>query len=601
MPFWWFSKTARPEPVKYPPVAAGVPALPVSEILRPHEDLLARIRHLVEYWSDWERWYMPMIRRYAAYVHLLPASEHHHHRGAGGLLAHGLEVGLYTLQQAHDKLYGLHLEPKVRRLARPRWQYGCFVAGLCHDLGKPVALMRVTLGPEGGAEWQPFESDLSSWLLSHRAERYWVSFRRRRVADHERLAVLALDRVLSLEDRSYLGEHDPEMLLAVLATIRKEAQVEHEMGRLVVAADRKSVQEDLGRSNLEQDVGQNLGLPVMRILRDAMCRLVQGGVWQANVAGGRLWYMGSGLYLVWPQGAKDIGEELDRDEAYRGVPRRPQTLAEIMSEWRFIESGPDGSPYWWLRLEGQEKELLAVKVREPQVLLEVMPAPHPGEVRPYGLEEDQGGMSGPGSGPLVPEGPSGAAAALLGQDNQEESSGQEVPVSGAVAESPKVLGWRQRLQRVWRNSCCWLGRGVLAVKGGWRQLHGYVRGCVVSRPALEEGDQDLQVVAAELLGQMSEALLAQGRLLQRLQDQIQIQGEVLALLAGQQELDGSGEPAWVRVIGLLVESGQAMSELEAERLKRQMGGQGRLRDWFELAEDGQVLRRRRRGAEDALV
>lgn len=594
---WLFSKAARPEPVKYPPVAAGIPVLSVAEILRPHEDLLARVRHLVEYSSDWERWYMPLVRRYAAYVHLLPASEHHHHRGAGGLLAHGLEVGLYTLQQAHDKLYGLHLEPRVRRLARPRWQYGCFVAGLCHDLGKPVALMRVTLGPEGGEEWQPFKSDLSSWLLSHRAERYWVSFRRRRVADHERLAVLAVDRVLTPEDRSFLGEHDPEMLLAVLATIRKEAQVEHEMGRLVVAADRRSVQEDLGRSNLAQDVGQNLGLPVMRILRDAMCRLVQGGVWQANVAGGRLWYLPSGLYLVWPQGAKDLGEELDRDEAYRGVPRRPQTLAEIMSEWRFIEAGPDGSPFWWLKLEGQEKELLAVKVREPQVLLEVMPAPCPGEVRPYGLEEGQG------DAPESDEGPPELGVALPGQDNQEESSGQEVPGPGAVAEPPKVLGWRRKCQQVWQGGYRWLGRGVQAVKERWRQLYGYVCGGALGRPALEEGDQDLHVAATELLGQMSEALLAQGRLLQRLQDQVQIQGEVLALLAGRQvpELDELGEPAWVRAIGLLVESGQAISELEAERLKRQMGGRGRLRDWFELAEDGRVLRRRSQGVGDALV
>ena len=35
----------------------------------------------------------PVIARYVAFSHLLPASESHHHRGAGGLFRHGLESG----------------------------------------------------------------------------------------------------------------------------------------------------------------------------------------------------------------------------------------------------------------------------------------------------------------------------------------------------------------------------------------------------------------------------------------------------------------------------------------------------------------------------
>jgi conjugal transfer pilus assembly protein TraI len=33
--------------------------------------------------------------RLAAFVHLLPASQAHHHRGAGGMLRHSLEVALF--------------------------------------------------------------------------------------------------------------------------------------------------------------------------------------------------------------------------------------------------------------------------------------------------------------------------------------------------------------------------------------------------------------------------------------------------------------------------------------------------------------------------
>ncbi|MEA1053921.1 TraI domain-containing protein, partial [Lamprobacter modestohalophilus] len=40
----------------------------------------------------WATYIEPVICRYAAFVHLLPASEAHHHCGSGGLLRHGLEV-----------------------------------------------------------------------------------------------------------------------------------------------------------------------------------------------------------------------------------------------------------------------------------------------------------------------------------------------------------------------------------------------------------------------------------------------------------------------------------------------------------------------------
>lgn len=257
--------------IKYPPVAAGIPALEVEQIMGPHGETLAKIKHLVEHEADWGQWYLPLIRRYATLVHLLPASEYHHHRGAGGLLAHGLEVGLYTLQQAREQLYGMKLEPKVRRLARPRWQYGCFVAGLCHDIGKPVTLLRATLAPEGQGladwdekVWQPYAQDILAWCRQHGAERYWVAFKKRRAKDHERAAALIWDRVITEADRRFLSEYDSDLLPMVLATLQGEAAGDHTLGKLVQGADRRSVQGDLGKSNLASDLGQDVGLPVLR-------------------------------------------------------------------------------------------------------------------------------------------------------------------------------------------------------------------------------------------------------------------------------------------------------------------------------------------------
>ncbi len=592
----WLLRSRRSRvPVTYPPVSAGIPALPVDQVLQPHAETMAKIRHLVEREEDWGRWYLPLIERYAAFVHLLPASEYHHHRGAGGLLSHGLEVGLYCIQRAHDKLYGMHLEPRLRRLARPRWQYGCFVAGLCHDVAKPVVLLRAVLEPSGrdlpdwdDRCWRPLAQDLVTWCREKGAERYWVVFRRKRQAkDHERLAGLALDRVLTAADRAYLSEYDSELLLNVMGTVQKEAGMDHEMSKLVLSADRRSVQEDLGRSNLARDIGQEVGLPVMRIISDAMLRLVREDVWRVNVAGGRLWYLESGLYLVWPEGGKDIGLLLDRDEAYRGVPRNPQTLAQIMLEWQFIEATSEGSPFWWVTLEGVTEKLLALKIREPRGLLEVMPAPWPGEV--WGYESGR-------EGELVEKEAEHEEEQLLAAeaDLEKQSGDSEGIVAAEVLEEPDEPGPAQANQGD-RPSA--LSRAGAALRGCLGRTGRAIWECVpaVVRKKLHGRQSEIEGETAATLALCQEMTAA----VSALRSSVAAHGEQLSMLVETSRMlikaidmhYGGSEPMWVREITWLLCDGLPVSEFEAERIKRLFGGGGRVRDWFRLSEDGYVLGR----------
>ncbi|MGB9577749.1 MAG: MobH family relaxase [Halothiobacillaceae bacterium] len=599
--------------VQYPPVAAGIPALPVERILQSHGETLAKIRHLVEREADWEVWYMPLITRYAQHVHLLPASEYHHHRGAGGLLAHGLEVGLLTLQQAREKLYGMKLEPRLRRLARPRWQYGCFLAGLCHDVGKPL-MLRVTSAPEGrglsdwdDGIWQPYAQDILSWCRAQAVERYWVSFRQRSARDHERSSALIWDRVITEVDRRFLSEYDSELLPMVLAALQG-AHADHDMGKLVLSADRRSVQEDLGKSHRAQDIGQDVSLPVMRIYGDAMLRLIRENFWLVNQPGSRLWYVESGLYLVWPEGGRDIGVLLDRDEAYRGVPRRPQVMAEIFQEWNYVESTPGGSPFWWLKVEGVEKPLLALKVREPRGLMEVLPAPCSGEAKPYeagaaaeqaaaepaqekpgggagSVAEGQGEPAGLNQAALSPSLPDRApespepGLALVVVNNQEDRQ----PVLSRIGRELRSVGewtvralWgcvpamvRERLEAITQEE----GMDCVEIKERLWWLNSRLEARDFSSLCPEEQDEyDAIVVEAYGLVRRHQALCAAC-------------GEVDCPDA----IRVAAEPAWVREICWLLADGVAVSEFEAERIKRRLGGSGRIRDWFEVSPAGYVL------------
>src|SRR5260364_237698 len=82
-----------------PPFPEGLPATPVEAVVASQSELIEHIRGVLGYTpGEFDRWVSPILYRYAAFVHVLPASAHHHHRGAGGLWRHSLEVALSAAQ-----------------------------------------------------------------------------------------------------------------------------------------------------------------------------------------------------------------------------------------------------------------------------------------------------------------------------------------------------------------------------------------------------------------------------------------------------------------------------------------------------------------------
>jgi len=89
----------RPEPddeiPRYPPFVKGLPASHPDRLIQTQQELIGQIRESgLASKETFENFYLEPLRRFAAYAHLLPASESHHHRGAGGLFRHAIEVGL---------------------------------------------------------------------------------------------------------------------------------------------------------------------------------------------------------------------------------------------------------------------------------------------------------------------------------------------------------------------------------------------------------------------------------------------------------------------------------------------------------------------------
>jgi conjugal transfer pilus assembly protein TraI len=315
--------------LRYPPFIKGLPASDVDALLAKQAELLRRLQDGVGMTdADYRELVLPVVRRLAAFVHLLPASEAHHHRGSGGLLRHSLEVGFLASQASMRHVFALDREPKDRYHLEPRWRVASGLAGLLHDIGKPIADLEVS-DRDGTLTWCPHEEPLLDWARRHGLQRYYLRWREtRRHNAHLQMGTLVVYAILTPEIKTWLSR-DPAILANLIAVVggQEETSV---VGTVVGNADRASVARDLRENRIDPDAFA-LGVPVDRYLIDAMRRLVREGTWTVNTPGARLWMLADGLHVVWPQGGEDIAGLLARDKI-PGIPKAPETIADILVE-----------------------------------------------------------------------------------------------------------------------------------------------------------------------------------------------------------------------------------------------------------------------------
>ena len=328
--------TTDDEIPRYPPFLKGLPLPPMLRLIDTQSDLINRLRRELALGEDddgsdrWETYIAPVIARYAAFVHLIPASEAHHHRGAGGLYRHGLEAAILAARASRGVMVGLDRPRIEQRRLEPRLRAAAALGGLLHDAGKVIHDVAAT-DDRGSTTWSPIDADLDEWATRHGLERYFLRWREQRAhGGHAVFNVIALKRLLPPQVERWLSEPDPGLYSGFVAAVTgvpySSALVE-----LVREADRRSVEQDLREHRIEP-IDTAVGVPVDRYLVDAMRRLLHDGRWQVNVPGARVWLLRDlGLHLVWPAAAGDITELLATDRV-PGIPRDPDTIAELLLE-----------------------------------------------------------------------------------------------------------------------------------------------------------------------------------------------------------------------------------------------------------------------------
>lgn len=321
--------TGAPDTPGYPPPPNGIPLLPPDRLLDKHSDLITALRQTVGIADPlFERLYLPSIERMAGFVHLLPASESHHHRGAGGALRHAIEVATYTSRASESVMIGSLDLPVRRKQKEIAWRYAAFVAGLCHDIGKPVS--DLTANTEGGEQWNPMSESLYEWGAKTGAAHYYLAWQPNRHKMHEQFYSVLVSKIAGHDGMEYLGAVGHEAV-GWLLSLNQAATIEQKkMYELVTKGDMLSVENDLRTHAGGAEVAV-AGVNLEKVVQDTLQNRFRLGIWAINKLGGRAWKTSSGIFLVWPIAGGEILEDLSAMRVL-GLPRTPDALLAFMIE-----------------------------------------------------------------------------------------------------------------------------------------------------------------------------------------------------------------------------------------------------------------------------
>lgn len=363
---------------RYPPFLKGIPAAPVGRIVADQKDVLDRIRFEVGQ-ELYGGYYYPAICRYAAFVHLLPASEKHHHRGAGGLLRHGLEVGYNAIIFAKSKKFDTALSPSEREENAPKWVLASFLAGLTHDLGKPLSDYKV-ISDDGKHSWNPFTSSIEEWASEHGLQRYFLNWHESRYRKHESLSSLIAERIIDRSAMSYLSTSANTIIRSMFECITNQPSFDNKLYEIVEKSDHLSTEKDIKESVLRGE-NANLSVPVEKYIIDAIKLLNTRNEWGDGFNEiPPLLFCADSLYLTSP--ALDRVCDVLQDRKVPGIPADKKSLTEILINSGFAKhrdtNDGEKSNVWPILKSGYEKTVWAIRFKDWSSIYPFKPESIPG-------------------------------------------------------------------------------------------------------------------------------------------------------------------------------------------------------------------------------
>lgn len=366
-------KPSELEVPRYPPTDRGLPLVSIEDVLASQSELITRIQRTAGLKpEDYASLIQPVIHNFARYVHLLPATNTLNHRGAGGLFRMGLELGLYSLQVANSTSFTSKgsTSSEARFRNHPKWVFATFIAAICGEIYRPISNMVVV--DDEGKKWSQLLSPLYDWLSENNKKRYYIIWNAQEgdeIGFQQANSAYLLTSIVPQSSLQYLNDGDNDIMLAMTSCVTGAQGSNTQISKIVDSIRHKVVQKDL-KTNSESFGMQIVGAHLEPHLLDAMRRLMKDGTWTVNIKGARIWYSkNDGLFVVWFAAAREILKLVEKD-GRQGIPQDADTLADILIACGAADSTDEGERYWSIQIPGSMQLLGAIKISDPEILLQ---------------------------------------------------------------------------------------------------------------------------------------------------------------------------------------------------------------------------------------
>lgn len=337
----------------YPQKIRGIPVFDIESVMKHYQKEIRELRDFVplgDHQTDdkgrdlFQVMYLDVLERFAEYIHLIPASEDHHHRGPGGLLIHSIQTAQKALVFAETKKFkktGFIDHDKELAI---RARYATWVAGLMHDTGKILRDIHVdaveqissngkTAPAQNVATWAPHLQTLIEWAKTNSVASYAISYRRDRVhnahnMDSSHLLPYILGRGHAMK---YLVEAPGENLYSELAKVLSGIDSSSYISRAVKEGDSYSTMKDVAVYHDIMSGAKQLSVGS----RVVMLMKLAKSSWQWNTPGGEGWIIAGHCYLRWPNAIQSIIKESIRLNI--AIPHDNLALVSLMENHGLIK------------------------------------------------------------------------------------------------------------------------------------------------------------------------------------------------------------------------------------------------------------------------
>ena len=385
----------------------------------------------------------PLIRRLTEFVQLLPASESHHHAHPGGLLIHMLEVARYALHFREGYRLPLGASPEDQMRHGSRYSYAVLVGALLHDIGKPLADLKVELvSGNDMRRWVP----LAGSMNEQGGEWYRVDFpepAQRDYGAHARLSIVLLQRLVPSASLAWLAQYPP-VLDELAAYLSDDATAkEGVLAKIVGAADRRSVAQNLLTGPRTRFVTAR-SVPLIERLMEGLRRLLAEGEMPLNRAGATGYCDGESLWCVAKTLAETVRAYLGSHEQQQpgagGIPSDNNRFFDTWQEYGALMPTPEGSAIWVIEVTvGTWKQTFTV-LRFPLDRLYADPARYPRALPPGAVRVVEAGKGEePETNEAESSGTVGVADVQSGpQDEVDPDHSLVAPVPSSLEEARTV-------------------------------------------------------------------------------------------------------------------------------------------------------------------